>query len=378
MRIVFISAMAGAPWGGSEELWSQAAIRLKEQGHSVAASVAWWPVLSSRAAGLPKQGVELFVREPAHRSLPARLRRTILSRLGIIENKELKWLERQKPDLVVISQGSSFDGLDWMTSCQNAGLPFASIVQCNTEGWWPADEFGHTLASAYRAAKGVFCVSRHNLKLLEYQIGEPLPKAEVVWNPFNVPAGQPPAWPVPQGVWKAACVARLEPAAKGQDILFAALSLPRWRERPFSLNLYGGGSGLKSLQRMAERLGLGNVRFHGHVQDVRKIWEENQLLILPSRCEGLPMALVEAMWCGRPAVVTDVGGNAELCLDGKTGFVAAAPAATLLDQTLERAWEQRDQWPVMGHAARARVEEFIPNDPVEAFSRRLLQCASPC
>jgi hypothetical protein len=46
MRFVFVSAMSGYPWGGSEELWSQAALRLRDQGHDVAASVPWWPRLS--------------------------------------------------------------------------------------------------------------------------------------------------------------------------------------------------------------------------------------------------------------------------------------------------------------------------------------------
>jgi hypothetical protein len=35
--------MSDYPWGGSEELWSQAALRLHGQGHDVAASVPWWP-----------------------------------------------------------------------------------------------------------------------------------------------------------------------------------------------------------------------------------------------------------------------------------------------------------------------------------------------
>jgi hypothetical protein len=39
MHILFISTMEGTPWGGSEELWSQAALRLLEKGHRISASV---------------------------------------------------------------------------------------------------------------------------------------------------------------------------------------------------------------------------------------------------------------------------------------------------------------------------------------------------
>jgi len=96
------------------------------------------------------------------------------------------------------------------------------------------------------------------------------------------------------------------------------------------------------------------------------------MLVLPSRFEGLPLALVEAMWCGRPALVTAVAGNAELCLDNETGFVAPASSADLLAETMERAWDRRLKWSEMGRAARLRVEQIIPKDPVADFCQQLI------
>ena len=55
------------------------------------------------------------------------------------------------------------------------------------------------------------------------------------------------------------------------------------------------------------------------------IWAEHHALVLPSRFEGMPLVVVEAMLCGRPCIVTDVGGNAELIRDGINGFLAKAP-----------------------------------------------------
>jgi glycosyltransferase involved in cell wall biosynthesis len=98
------------------------------------------------------------------------------------------------------------------------------------------------------------------------------------------------------------------------------------------------------------------------------------MLVLPSRYEGLPLVLVESMWCGRPAVVTDVAGNTELCLDNETGFVSPAPTVSLLAETLERAWNRRADWQRMGQAARARAEGQIPRDPIAVFSERLKGC----
>jgi glycosyltransferase involved in cell wall biosynthesis len=362
--------MSGYSWGGSEELWSRAALRLHETSHKVVASVEFWSQLSTQVSRLAGRGIRLRVRRRVPPSLPVRVWRRVMRR----KPRDHEWLRRQNPSLVVISQGGNSGGLPWMKFCLKAGLPFVAVVQCNSEHWWPTDDSGAELAEAYRAARKVFCVSRHNLELLERQIGEPLPNSVVVWNPYNVSPNQPPAWPK-SDIWKLACVARLEPAAKGQDLLLSVLARPQWRNRAVEVNLYGEGPFEHSLTQLAQRLRLNNVHFRGHIADVKAIWEQNQILVLPSRLEGLPLSLVEAMFCARPAVVTDVGGNAELCVDGETGFVAAAPAVSLLEQTLERAWNRRHEWQRMGTSARTRAERLIPNDPIGDFCREILKCA---
>lgn len=368
--------MNTGPWGGSEELWTQAATRLKKEGHVVTASVPWWPQLSPKMTALAELGIPLEVRKGIVRpSLPVRLLKRV-KKLYQEERKEVEWLAEQKPDLAVISQGGTGDGLEWMNFCRHAKIPYVSVVQCNQEAWWPPDSVGETIAQDYCAARKVFCVSNHNLELLRRQIVEPLPQGEVIRNPFNVPAEEPPAWPKENGTWNLACVARLEPSAKGQDVLLQILASLKWQERPIKVNLFGSGNWEKGLKKLAGALKTKNVSFRGHVQDVRNIWAENHLLVLPSRYEGLPLALVEAMWCARPAVVTDAGGSAEMCLDGKTGFVAAAAVVEVLDDILEKAWNARSQWRDMGQVAYARAKEIIPKDPVGYFCTQLKQAAA--
>ena len=367
MRFCFLSTMEGVTWGGSEELWSLAALRLRSEGHDVSASVGWCPQLSSKVTNLAEHGIHIYLRH----SQGARFFRRVWRRITWGQRKDYDWLQCQKPDLVVISHGGNGCNCEWMKFCREAGLPFAAIVQCNTELFWPTDDEGEEMGKAFRAAQNVFCVSQHNLALLERQVGQSLPNAQVVWNPYNVTTAIPPAWPAENGVWKLACVARLQPAAKGQDLLFQVLSRPQWKKRPVEINLYGAGPWEKNLKTLAASLQLSNVQFRGHVADIRAIWQENHLLVLPSRYEGLPLALVESMWCARPSVVTDIGGNAEVCLDGETGFVVAAPAMKLLEETMERAWNQRDDWQTMGKAARARAEQLVPKDPIGAFCLQL-------
>jgi glycosyltransferase involved in cell wall biosynthesis len=163
-------------------------------------------------------------------------------------------------------------------------------------------------------------------------------------------------------------------AAKGQDLLLQILVHPRWRSRPLEVNFCGEGLHEAGLRRMADVLKVNNVHFRGHVTDIRTVWEHNHILVLPSRYEGLPLALVEAMWCERPAVVTDVGGNAELCVDNETGFIAPAATVSSFGCALERAWERRKEWAQMGQAARVRVERQVPKDPIGQFCERLKSC----
>ncbi|HLY40609.1 MAG TPA: glycosyltransferase family 4 protein [Terracidiphilus sp.] len=370
MRVAFVTTMTGYPWGGSEELWYRTALRLKEEGHDVLASVLHWPKLSENVLRMKEKGIRLQLRRSPYGPPASRIWRKV-SRHRI----RCYWeIERFNPDLVVICQGHNDGGFDWADICQKARIPYAVIIQCNSETFWFGDRLDAAVKT-YSNAKGIFCVSRGNLELLRMQVGHPLPNAEVVWNPWNVSQEAPPKWPSNENGWRLASVARLEPSAKGQDLLLKTLALPEWRVRPVQLNLYGAGPDEQSLRRFAEMLELKNVNFRGHVKSVRTIWEENHLLVLASRFEGLPLALVESMWCGRPAVVTDVAGNTEVCVDNETGFVAPAPTVPLLAGALERAWERRGDWQRMGQAARGRAESIIPKDPIALFADKLRSCA---
>jgi glycosyltransferase involved in cell wall biosynthesis len=371
MRIAFISTMQEAQWGGSEELWSQTASRLKQQGHEVMASVPHRSRLSERVTALEQQGILLRTHPSDHSARALR----IWHRLSRESRKCYERLKRFHPDLAVISQGFNAGGLEWAEAFREAAVPYVMIVHCNCEHWWFQDKFDQAVAS-YTAARKVFCVSHKNLDLLRLQISQPLPNAEVIRNPFNVSPDNALAWPDDSGTWRMACVARLFLAAKGQDLLLQTLACSEWRDRPVELNLYGTGIDEKALRRMAEAFDLKSVHFRGYVNDVASIWKQNHLLVLPSRFEGLPLALVEAMWCSRPAVVTDIGGNAELCIDGQTGFVAPYPSVESFSQAMERAWERRGNWAQMGQAARAAVENAVPKDAVSVFCDRLRACVA--
>jgi glycosyltransferase involved in cell wall biosynthesis len=373
MKFAFVSTMEGWPWGGSEELWSQAAVQLKLAGHDVRASVVYRPRLSDKLTALARHGIRIEGHpSPSYLAGPAR---HLFNRLTLGTRRSYRRLKQFNPDLVIISQGHNAGGFEWAKVCREARMPYVMIVQCNNEFMWFDDPSFSEAVASYSASRKVFCVSRGNLDLLRSQLGQPLLNGEVAWNPFNVAPAPPPAWPDESGGWRLACVARLDPAAKGQDLLLQTLARPEWRDRPVEVNFFGAGPYEVALRQLARFLQLSNVHFRGHVKDIRAIWEQNHVLVLPSRYEGLPLSLVEAMWCGRPAVVTDVGGNAELCVDDETGFVAPAANLSSFSHALGRAWERRKEWPDLGRAARTRVEDQIPKEPVALFCEKLKACA---
>ena len=378
-RIVFISS--NVTWGGSEVLWSGAAHILAERGHEVRVyknrlSRRDAPVarLSTRKARL----IELarFPMLPSRLYSIAALLHPFLSIGFQALRLHLSLRMRGRPDLVVVSQGGNHDGWVHASVCRRLKLPYVLVSQKATDLHWPQDRWLKEVRANYRGALHAFFVSQHNLQLTQEQLGERLEDASVVRNPFNVAHDANPPWPNADDEVGIACVGRLHPREKGQDILLRVLAQPQWRQRPVRLTFYGDGEQREGLEGMARFLGLENVRFAGHENDVARIWAHHHLLALPSRAEGLPLAIVETMLCGRVAVVSDVAGNAELLEEGVTGFLADGAGEKTFAEALERAWQRRGDWQAIGQAAARHVRSEVPKDPAATFADRLLSLAT--
>jgi glycosyltransferase involved in cell wall biosynthesis len=122
---------------------------------------------------------------------------------------------------------------------------------------------------------------------------------------------------------------------------------------------------------MAAELKLNSVVFAGHSADIEQVWGAHHALVLPSRHEGMPLTVVEAMLCGRPCIATDVAGNRELIRHAINGFLAKAPTVDLLDEAMNDAWDARDQLKDMGDTAAADVRRWVSRDPAEDFACEL-------
>lgn len=366
-KFLFIAANEWTNWGGSELLWSQTAERLARRGMEVRVGVWDFGRPIKEVERLRLAGCRIF-----YRRIPSRLYRLGRKLFFLPEyNRRHVRTIGNGVDLVVISQGSNIDGLPWMEEALAAGYKYVVIAEGGTEWFWPDDDRAERLAAGYEGASRAYFVSQATLNLSRRQFGTPLRNARVIRNPFNVRYDVRPPSPgdTSEGL-SLACVGRLE-VGKGQDLLLEVLALPHWRERKVRVSLVGKGQNERGLRRLAEALNLPNVEFAGHQDNIEEVWSKHHALVLPSRHEGMPLTVVEAMLCGRPCIVTDVGGVRELVRDGINGFLAKAPTVELLDEAMNRAWENRRRLKEMGDVAASDVRQWVSADPVQDFVHEL-------
>jgi glycosyltransferase involved in cell wall biosynthesis len=377
-RVLFASTMWTSPWGGSEELWAATADRLAASGaYNVQAYVHHHTPLAPRICQLRDRGVTLH-----HYSSAPAIGYRLLKR--ILRRKFFRYFEKaianSRPDLIVVSSGFSLPSADIADLLPRLGVPYVLLGQANADGWAVSDaelDLFRTVVS--HASLNAF-VSHGNRLLLQTQLAMDIPRSVVVRNPYNVSYDNDvPSLEDTASAPRFACVGRLEFASKGQDILIEVLGTDKWRSRPWSLTFYGAGGNERALRDLVRLRGIDNrVTFRGHVENIEDVWRREHALLLPSRHEGLPLAIVEALLCGRIVVTTDVAGNAELFRHGTEGFVAAAPTVKLFDAALEEAVSQRRNWPSISRAAREAGRRGVPQNAAEAFEKLIVPLIGTC
>ena len=150
-------------------------------------------------------------------------------------------------------------------------------------------------------------------------------------------------------------VARLA-EVKGQRVLIEALAGLEATGVLVGLDLEQGGAYRQRLAAEADRLGA-RVVFAGYREDVPALIEGCDVFCLPSRAEGLPLVLLEAMSRARPVVATAVGGTPELVEHEKTGLLVPPGDVGALREALERLLRDPDLARRLGENAGRRVRQ---------------------
>jgi GalNAc-alpha-(1->4)-GalNAc-alpha-(1->3)-diNAcBac-PP-undecaprenol alpha-1,4-N-acetyl-D-galactosaminyltransferase len=203
-------------------------------------------------------------------------------------------------------------------------------------------------------------------------------KLRIIANP--IPAARlsaHPDQPNAEGRMRTISVGRFEPH-KGFDRLIEAFARIADQRPEWDLVIIGEGPARASLEALVRRHGLeGRVRLPGVVKDVFRELAASHLMAFPSRYEGFPNALAEALAAGLPAVgQKGVSGVEDLIVDGKTGVLldssddpavlAAALSALMGDACWRRA---------LGAAARDHVAQWNPDTILGVWEAVLAEAA---
>ena len=371
-------------WGGSEELWAKSIPFLKAEGiHDITVFKNTINRVHPEWVKLEKLGVKFRELEPHYtllKGIGIKLKNAlyrIYDKLGLVTynwNKpaELFYnkIKQLRPDLVLVSQAINFDGLVYANQCYKLNIPYTIVSHKAVDFYWPqASERVYMRDTMVNARKCLF-VSAHTRRVTEEQFAVKLTNSDLVFNPVKTHV-EPLPFPDVTNGYRLACIGRLFVLDKGQDMLLRILAQPKWRERDITLVFIGTGPDLEGLTEMAKFLQLNNVKFAGYMGDLKGIWTNHHALIMPSRSEGLPLTIIEAMSLGRPVITTNAGGNNEIIQNGVTGFVGEANEFDF-EKTMDMAWAKREEWAGIGIKAAQYIADTIPECPERLFAYILM------
>lgn len=172
-----------------------------------------------------------------------------------------------------------------------------------------------------------------------------------------------PIEPTPHDGVVLVAVGRLN-AQKGFDVLLQALQ----RLDGVRLLIVGGGEEHDALSGQAARLGLGDrVHITGWTERVRDFLSQGDIFVLPSRSEGFPLAIVEAMLAGLPVVASRVGGVPESVQHGETGLLVPKDDPEGLAADLQRLIDDPELRVHMGRRGRVAAKRFTDKRMAGAY-----------
>jgi len=172
---------------------------------------------------------------------------------------------------------------------------------------------------------------------------------------------------LPEGHRYIGTISRLEPI-KNQAMMIEAFRRVKTRLEGVKLIIIGDGAIRADLEELVESLELGrDVIFTGYLDNPQKFISLFDVFLLSSFSEGASMTLLEAMSFSKPCVVTDVGGNPEIILDGQNGCVVPNNNVSEFARSTIALLEDNATRTAMAKVARSR---FLDNFDVSHMSSR--------
>ena len=275
----------------------------------------------------------------------------------------LKLARRWRPDVTITFFGIP-SGPVGLVLRLAYGIPYiVSLRGGDVPGFQPYDlALYHRLVSPiirflWRRASGVVANSRGLQALAQRSASEV--SVQVIPNGVDVERFHPAPHARKNGPIRLLFVGRLV-YQKGLDLLLQALALmPSGSD--VILEVVGDGDARPDLEAMVGAMGISErISFAGWCprSEMPLRYQATDIFVLPSRDEGMPNVVLEAMACGLPVIVTRIAGNEELVQEGETGLLVPCEDPVALAQALARLAADGESRRRMGRAGRALVEQY--------------------
>ena len=309
--------------------------------------------------------------------IPARALRRTRRGLALALVQTTRHVRHVRPDVVVV-QGANAEAIGRIAAVLT-GVPRTVVWVHNCGDVAPrrrirriADQILEPATSAY------YGVAHAQWTYLTRDLKFPPDKVRIIHNgvdpaPFDTDDSRgrdgvlADEFEIPVGAPVVGIVAVLRPEKDHATFLFAARLVLQEEPRTVFL-IVGHGDRRADLERLAAELGMADsVRFTGERSDIPALLKLMDIFVLSSRTvECFPMALLEAMAAGKPAVCTAVGGVPEIILDGTTGHLVPVGDPAAMADRLVALVRDPDRARAMGTAGRSRLKaEFTLRHSVD-------------
>jgi glycosyltransferase involved in cell wall biosynthesis len=356
MNILFLNSLGRSKWGGGEKWMIAAAKGLSEKGHrvtiacqpgsvieqkvltagidiwsfSISADIAWWKIPILKRFFAKKQLDALICCQNKDVKIGAKAARAAGVK-AIFARQGIQNLSNKRRYIKPFTQ--YIDGI--ITNTNSIKTQYESF------GWFPQN-FIHVI---YNGVELTDRAERINL-----------------FEKYNLPTDC-------QIIFSAG---RLD-HQKGFDLLIEVAQKAKETNKKWQILIAGDGKLLQNLQEKAKEARVEKI-FHliGFTDTVASILKSVDVFVLPSRYEGMPNALLEAMAAGVANIATSVNGAPELVVEGETGYLVESENATQIYQRLDTILCDKKLRKSMGRKSQQRVRDQFTNEKMVENLEKLL------